>query len=56
MQLKYEVENFEHLPWILELVGFCEEKNEFGVSLGDLIDPDCQIDLYRDRIAFWLTF
>ena len=23
-----------------------------NVSLGDVIDPDCQIDLYCDRIAF----
>ena len=22
------------------------------LSLGDLIDPDCQIDLYRDQITF----
>ena len=38
--------------WSIHQIRQAERGRGLTLSLGDVIDPDRQIDLYRDQIAF----
>ena len=41
-----------NLKWIKAIVAAKWSEDTFNESLGNVINPDCQINLYRDQINF----